>query len=214
MTLDFNIGLGKLLRAKREAAGLSVRVAAEKLGISKTKVAYLEEGKNQSLSHDELHRICDLYMMEEGDRHYVTQSLPAKKVDDGLLFLITNGHPDIAAQILTALPESGSVVPHVAIHTLAQSLHDDLPAIRQWLDETDVPDEMLFVYPSRELQKVDTLRGCLRIAGSLNDDPTRYAKALAALDAAWCADTITAKALAQAVKDAIKTLAPELKGIE
>ena len=212
MTLDFNIGLGKLLRAKREAAGLSVRVAADKLGMSKTKVAYLEDGKNQTLTSEELDRLCDAYGMSETDAHYVRQGLPAQAIHGDLVSLIANGNADIAARIMATLPIEDSLAPHMAISVLATSLFDDLPAIERWLNETDVPDNMLFVYPSGELQKVDALRGCLRIAGPLNDDPTRYAKALASLDAAWCADTITAEALAQAVKDAIETLTPELKG--
>ena len=125
-----------------------------------------------------------------------------------MVALATSGHAEAVARMFAINPRPESAVPHIVVRELAEDMVEELPAIETWLSETRVPDALLFINPPAGLRKADAIRNCLRVAEPLQDDPTRYAKALAILDAAWRADSITGPALVAAIKEAADTLVP------
>jgi transcriptional regulator with XRE-family HTH domain len=59
--------LGSMLRSLRAGTGLTTEEVAERLGVSRSKVSRLENGR-RGASQGDIARLCDLYQVEEGQR--------------------------------------------------------------------------------------------------------------------------------------------------
>jgi transcriptional regulator with XRE-family HTH domain len=64
--------LGFLLRSLRAAMGLTTEQVAERIGVSRSKISRLENGR-RGASKDDITRLCDLYKVDEEGRSRLTE---------------------------------------------------------------------------------------------------------------------------------------------
>jgi transcriptional regulator with XRE-family HTH domain len=64
--------LGFLLRSLRAAMGLTTEQVAERIGVSRSKISRLENGR-RGTSKDDITRLCDLYQVDEEGRSRLTE---------------------------------------------------------------------------------------------------------------------------------------------
>jgi|HubBroStandDraft_3_1064219.scaffolds.fasta_scaffold52088_2 transcriptional regulator with XRE-family HTH domain len=62
--------LGFLLRSLRAATGLTTEQVAERIGVSRSKISRLENGR-RGASEDDITRLCDLYQVDEEGRSHL-----------------------------------------------------------------------------------------------------------------------------------------------
>lgn len=214
MTLDHHIALGTWLRQQRELAGLNIRDAAERLEMSKTKLSRIETGQTQPLTLDEIDALCDAYGVDGETKNRVRSSLPTQQAKLDLV-LLSMEKPALIARIGAVLPWMIGHNCVVVVDHLARNAIENLPAIRAWLDSTDIDNTELFINQSSELSEVSALREYLRACSETRaiqaESRRRYAAALAILDTAWMAEQTDADDLIESIRSACVILAPELE---